>query len=162
VQRRAAADGAHHLHARALAVGALDVDDLVALAHAQVHRLLDLLVQLAHRRQRGVAHVQPRLHQVAQFQQAHAQAVAARLGPVDEAAGGEVVQDAVGGGRVQPRLLADLLERDGVLARGQHVDQREHALDHLDGGGGRGLVVGFSHGGAILLGEMQAAAKPGI
>jgi hypothetical protein len=42
VQRRAPADGTHHLHARAFAVGALDIDDLVALAHAQVDRLLDV------------------------------------------------------------------------------------------------------------------------
>jgi hypothetical protein len=41
VQRRTPADGAHHLHAGAFAVGALDIDDLVALAHAQVHGLLD-------------------------------------------------------------------------------------------------------------------------
>ena len=101
VQRRAAADGAHHLHARAFAVGALDVDDLVALAHRQVDRLVRELVQFAHRAQRRVAHVQPRLDQVAQFQQAHAQPVAAGLGAVDEAADGQVVEDAVRGGRVQ-------------------------------------------------------------
>jgi hypothetical protein len=86
VQRCAAAHGAHHLHARAFAVGALDVDDLVALAHRQVHRLVGELVQFAHRRHGSVAHVQPGLHQVAQFQQPHAQPVAAGLGPVDEAA----------------------------------------------------------------------------
>jgi hypothetical protein len=86
--------------------------------------------------QRRVAHVQPALHQVAQLQQAHAQPVAAGLGPVDEAADRQVVQDAVRGGGVQPGLLADLLQRHGLLARGQHVDQREHALDHLDGGNG--------------------------
>ena len=79
MQRRPAADGPHHLHARALAVGALDVDDLVALAHRQVHRLVRQLVQLAHRAERGVAHVQPRLDQVAQFQQPHAQPVTAGL-----------------------------------------------------------------------------------
>mgnify|MGYP006205549355 CR=1 FL=1 len=116
VQWGAASDGAHHLHARAFAVGAFHVNDLVALAHTQVHRLLDQLVQLAHGAQRGVAHAQARLDQVAQFQQAHAQPVAAGLGPVNEAADGEVVEDAVGGGRVQPRLLADLLQRDRFFA----------------------------------------------
>jgi hypothetical protein len=98
VQRRAAADGAHHLHARALAVGALHVHDLVALAHAQVHRLLGQAVQLAHGLQGRVAHRQPRLDQVAQLQQAHAQAVGAGLRAVDEAAHRQVVEDAVRGG----------------------------------------------------------------
>jgi hypothetical protein len=102
-------------------------------------------VQFAHRQQRGVAHVQPGLDQVAQLQQAHAQPVAARLGAVDEAAGGQVVEDAVGGGGVQAGLLADFLQRDGVLTRGQHVDQREHALDDLDGGRGGGVGIRFSH-----------------
>ena len=161
MQRGAPADGAHHLHAGALAVGALDVDDLVALAHAEVDRLLRELVQLAHRRHRGVAHVEPALDQVAQLQQAHAQPVAAGFRPVDEAADRQVVQDAVGGGRMQARLFADLLQRDGFLAGGQHVDQREHALDHLDDRRGRNVGLGFSHGQrgwrepvAILLGEI--------
>ena len=101
MQRRPAADGAHHLHARAFAVGALDVDDLVALAHRQVDRLVGQLVQFAHRPERGVAHVEPGLHQVAEFQQAHAEAVAAGLGAIDEAADGQVVEDAVRGRRVQ-------------------------------------------------------------
>ena len=146
MQRRPAADGAHHLHARALAVGALDVDDLVALPHAEVDRLLRELVQFAHRRQGGVAHVEPALDQVAELQQAHAEPVAAGLGPVDEAADRQVVQDAVGGGRVQARLLADFLQRDGFFARRQDVDQREHALDHLDDGRGGNVGLGFSHG----------------
>ncbi|KAG1385825.1 hypothetical protein G6F60_014696 [Rhizopus arrhizus] len=39
VQGRAAADGAHHLHARTFAPGAVDVDDLVALLDRQVDGL---------------------------------------------------------------------------------------------------------------------------
>ncbi|MNT26312.1 hypothetical protein D3C72_1618760 [compost metagenome] len=136
VQGGAATDGAHHLHARTLAVGALDVHDLVALAHAEVDRLLRELVQLAHRAQGRVAHVQPALDQVAKLQQAHAEAVAAGFRAVDEAADREVIEDAVRGRRVQPRLFADFLQRDRFFARGQDVDQREHALDDLDDGSG--------------------------
>jgi D-alanyl-D-alanine endopeptidase (penicillin-binding protein 7) len=146
VQRCAAADGAHHLHAGALAVGTLDVNDFVALPHAQVHGLLDQLVKLAHGHKGGVAHAQSSLHQVAQFQQAHPQPVAARLRTVDKAAGGQVVQDPVRGRWMQARLRADLLQRDRLFARRQHVDQRKHARDHLDGGSRRSARVCFSHG----------------
>ena len=126
MQRRPPADGAHDLHARALAVGALDVDDLVALAHRQVDRLVRQLVQLAHRRQRGIAHVEPRLDQVAELEQSHAEAVAAR--PRADRRSGRSSRSfrmrcAVEGCR--PRLLADLLQRDRILVRGQHVEQGE-------------------------------------
>jgi hypothetical protein len=57
------------------------------------------LVQLAHRRQRRVAHVEPGLDQVAELEQAHAEAVAARLRPVDVAADRQVVEDPVRGRR---------------------------------------------------------------
>jgi len=146
VQRSTATDGAHHLHARALAVGALDVHDLVALAHAEVDGLLRQLVQLAHRAEGGVAHVEPALDQVAQLQQAHAEPVAAGLGTVDETADCQVVEDAVRRRRVEPRLFADLLQRNCVLARCQDVDQRKHALDHLDHGNGGNVGLVFSHG----------------
>jgi len=156
VQRCVAADGAHHLHARAFAVGALHVDDLVALAHAEVHGLLDQLVQLAHRGHGCVAHGQASLDEVAQLQQAHAEPVAARFRPVDEAADGQVVEDAVRGGRVQARLLADFLQRDGLLARGQDIDQLEHALQHLDAGLGRHVRMAFLHG------DGRGSQKPAI
>ncbi|MNT36142.1 hypothetical protein D3C72_1722060 [compost metagenome] len=133
VQRRTAADGAHHLHAGALAVGALDIHDLVALAYRQVDRLPGHAVQRAHRRQRRVAHRQARLDQVAQFQQAHAKAVAARIGAVDETAGHHVVKDAVRGGRMQARGQRQLFEADRVGVLGEGVQQGHHALDDLDG-----------------------------
>ena len=113
VQRRAAADGAHHLHARVLAVGALDVDDLVALAHRQIDGLVRQPVQLAHRAERCFAHIQPGLDQVAQFQQAHAQPVAAGMRPIDEAADGQVVQNPVRRRRMQRCLRCDLLQDTG-------------------------------------------------
>jgi hypothetical protein len=146
VQRRTPANGPHHLHAGAFAVGALHVDDLVTLAHAQVDRLLDQLVQFAHGRQRRVAHAQAALDQVAQFQQAHAQPVAASLRSIDKPAGGQVVQDAVGGGRVQARLLADFLQGNRLFARRQHIDQRKHPFDHLDGRGRWNAWIRLSHG----------------
>ena len=153
VQRRAAADGAHHLHARSLAVGSLDVDDLVALAHRQVDRLMRQLVQLAHRRQCRVAHVEPRLDQVAELEQAHAQAVAARLRAIDEAADRQVVEDAVRRRRMQPALLADHLQRHRFLVRGQQVEQGEGPLEHLDRDG---AVFALPHG--VILAEAQANA----
>ncbi len=103
-------NGSHHLHAGTLAVRPLHIHDLVALANAQVDRLLDQLVQFAHGQQCGVAHAQARLHQIAQFQQPHAQAVAAGLRAVDKTSDGQIVEDAVGRGWVQTGLFADFLE----------------------------------------------------
>jgi hypothetical protein len=118
VQRSTATDGPDHLHAAALAVGTLDVDDLVALPHGEVDGLVRELVQFAHRAQRGFPDVQPRLHQVAEFQQAHAEPVTAGLRAIDETADREVVQDAVGGGGVQPGGRADRLQRGRLGLRG--------------------------------------------
>lgn len=128
MQRCMTANGAHHLHARALAVGTLHIDDFIALAHAEIDGLLDQLVQLAHAGQCGFAHAQAGLDQIAQFQKAHAQAVAAGFRAVYEAACSQIIEDAVGGGGVQTRLLADFLERHGFFTGGQNVDQDKHAL----------------------------------
>ena len=158
VQGGAAANGAHHLHARTLAVGALHVNDFIALTHAQVHRLLNLLVQFAHGQQGGIAHIEPSFDQVAQLQQAHAQTVAAGLGSVHKTPQGEVVQDAVRGGGVKPGFFADFFEADRLFARGQHIDQGKHTLDHLNGRrrGGHGFLV--SHP-AILSCETVAGVQ---
>ena len=139
VQRRVAANGAYHLHARALAVGAFHIDNLVALAHGQADGLLNLLVKLTHGGQRHFTYVQPGLDQVAQFQKAHAQAVAARFGAIHKAAQCKVIEYAVRGRWMQARAFADLLQRNRFLTRCQHVDQREHAFQNLDAGlcGGR-------------------------
>ena len=61
VQRGARADDVHHAHRRAARGGALDVDDLVVVAHREVHGLARLRVQLAHHRQRQLAHADARL-----------------------------------------------------------------------------------------------------
>ena len=67
-----AANGAHHLHARALAEAALHVHNLVALAHAQVDGLLGGEVQAAHGQQCGLTHINAGFDEVAQLKQAHA------------------------------------------------------------------------------------------
>ena len=102
-------------------------------------------MQLAHGNQGRFAHAQAGLDQIAQFQEAHAQPVAARFGAIDKAANGQIVEDAVRGRGVQAGALADLLERYRFLARGQHVDQREHAFQDLDAGLGGGRVIVFFH-----------------
>ena len=96
MQGRSPPDGAHNLHARAFAVGAFDVHDFIALAHAQIDRLLDQLVQLAHGGQCRVSDIQTAFDQIAQFQQADAQAVAARFRTVNKSARGQVIQNPVG------------------------------------------------------------------
>jgi hypothetical protein len=144
VQRRPPADGAHHLHARALAERPLDVDDLVALAHREVHRLARQAVQLAHRRQRRIAHVEAGLDEVAELEQPHAEPVAARLRAIHEAADRQVVEDAMRRRRVQARALADLLQRHRLGLRRQRVEQREGSPQNLDR---RGLRVFGGHMG---------------
>jgi hypothetical protein len=86
-----------------------------------------------HHRQRELAHADPRFHQVAELEQAHPQAVAAGLHPVDHAVGRHRGEDAVRGRRMQARVLRDLLqpERLGVLR--EHLEQPHHPVDHLDG-----------------------------
>ena len=59
--------------------------------------------------------------------------VAAGFGPIDEAADGQVVENAVRGRGVQAGGLGDFLQRDRVLVAGQHIEQRKRALQHLDG-----------------------------
>ena len=137
MQRGATTNGADHLHARAFAVGAFDVNDFVTLAHAQVDGLLNEFVQVTHGGKGRIAHIEPALDHIAQLQQTHAQAIVTSLWAVHKAAGGQVVQDAVRRRRVQPGFLADFLERDGFFAGRQYVDQAEHAFNHLDGGHGR-------------------------
>jgi hypothetical protein len=89
-------------------------------------------MQLAHRHQRRIAHRQARLHEVAEFEQPHAEPVRAGIGAVDEAAGHHVVQDAMRGGRMQFRALREFLQADGIAVSGERVQQPHHAFDHLD------------------------------
>src|SRR3546814_1972718 len=63
----------------------IDVDDLVALLHRQVDGLAGELVQRAHGRDGGFAHVQAPLHQRAELEQAHAQLVQAVVDEIGRA-----------------------------------------------------------------------------
>src|SRR5258705_1108731 len=132
VQRRARADHVHHAHRRAARRGALDVDDLIVVLNREVHGLASLRVQLAHHRQRELAHADARFHQVAELEQAHPQAIAARLDPVDQPVGRERRQDAVRRRRMQLGVLRDLLQAERLRMLRKHLEQARHALDHLD------------------------------
>src|SRR5947208_102319 len=79
VQRRARADHVHDPHRRAPRGAALDVHDLVAVAHGKVDRLAGLRMQLAHHRQGELAHADARLDEIAELEQPHAEPVASRL-----------------------------------------------------------------------------------
>jgi hypothetical protein len=68
-----------------------------------------------------------------------ARTIAAALTPLqdggdalDEAAFGQVVEDPVRRRRMQPGAGAELLQRDGIGVRGQHVEQRIGACEYLD------------------------------
>src|ERR1041384_67510 len=133
VQRRTRADDVHHAHRRASRRAALHVHDLIVVAHREVGGLSGVRMELAHERQRELAHADARLDQIPKLEKAHAEAVASRLDAVDQAVGRHRREDAVRGRRVQAGVLRDLLqaERLGMLL--QHVEQAHHALDHLDG-----------------------------
>jgi len=141
-------DGAHNLHPGSLAVGAFDVDDFIALSDRQVHRLVRQLVQLAHGLQRGFAHVQAGLDQVAQFKQAHTQSVSAGMRSIDKATRRQVIENAVRGRRVQAGALADELERQRLGLGGKDVEEGKAALEDLDGWG---LRILFQHAVDCLL-----------
>src|SRR6185295_13407788 len=97
--------------------------------------------------QGALAHADARLHQVAQLEQAHAEAVAAGLDAVDHAVGRHRGQDAVRGGRMQAGVLRDLLEAERLGMLREHFQQPHHAVDDLD----RALVlVVGGHRRAIL------------
>ena len=118
-------------------------------------------MQFAHGKQRGIAHIQAVFYQVAEFQQAHAQAVAAGLGSVHKSPGCKVVQDAVGCGGVQASFFADFFQGNCVRFGGQDVDDGKHPLDHLNRGFRRNAKVCFFHefilirAPCILLGEIK-------
>src|SRR5574339_59441 len=156
VQRRARADHVHHAHRRAARRGALHVHDLVAVAHREVGGLAGLRVQLAHHRQRELAHADARLHQVAELEQAHAEAVAAGLHAVDDAVGGHRGEDAVRGRGMQPGVLRDLLQAERLGMLREHVEQAHHAVDDLD----RALLLVVGRHRKAILQRVESAAMP--
>ena len=148
MQRRAGADQVHHPDRGTTAGSAFDIDDLVALAHAEIDALPELLVQALHQRHGGLADADARLDHVAQFQQADAEPVGAGFGALDEAGTGHRRQDAVRGRRVQSGFQCQLLEADRIGVVGKDIEQLHHALDDLDAatGFGGGIRAGCRHG----------------
>jgi hypothetical protein len=55
MQGCAGADQMHHAHRGTAAGGAFDIDDFVALAHAEIDAFAELLVQALHQRHRRLA-----------------------------------------------------------------------------------------------------------
>ncbi len=155
----------HHADRGPAAGGAFHIDDLVALAHAQIDALADPLVQPLHQRQRGITDVDPRLDQVAQFEQADAQAVGAGVRSFHDAADRHGGQDAMGRGRMQPGFQRELLQADRVVVTGEHVEEGRHPLDDLDAaarlggrrsGGGKRRREGTGHGGTRRRGRERS------
>ena len=132
-----------HPYQGTAAGGTLDIDDLVVPPNSQVHRFADALVQGLHEGQGDLPQVDAGLHQVAQLQQADAQAVGARLLALDETGLGHGRQDAVGSGRVELGALGQLLQAGRLRGGGQGVEQGHHALDDLDGVAVLRLFVGL-------------------
>ena len=56
------------------------------------------------------------------------------VGAVDEAADGQVVEDAVRGGRVQAGCQRQILQAGRLAALGQSIKQADQAVDDLNGG----------------------------
>ena len=110
VQRCPASNGPDDLHAGALAVSAFNIDNFVTLADTQVDGLLNDFVQFPHRYQGCVVDAQPAFHHVAQFEQAHAQAVTTCLGAFHKSTYGQVIQNAVSCGWVQSSLFGNVFE----------------------------------------------------
>ena len=97
MQRGVRADDLHHTHHAAVFCGAFDIDHFILAAHRQIHRFAECAVQFVHMRQCFLAHADARFHQTAQFNQADAQPVHARLDAVDQPAVDHHAEDAVCG-----------------------------------------------------------------
>ena len=101
---------------------------------------------MLHEGQGDLAQIDAVFDEIAQFEQTNAELVAACIRALHEVLAGERGEDAVRRGRVQAGAFADFLERDGLLPGRQHIDQLEHALQHLHAGFGLDIRRGFLHG----------------
>ena len=101
MQWRARADDMHDAYRGAAARCAFDIDDLVALANAEVHTFAGGLVQLLHLRHGAVADADARLDDVAEFQKADAQSIGTGVAFLDEAARCHRAQNAMRSRRMQ-------------------------------------------------------------
>jgi hypothetical protein len=105
------------------------------VAGAEVDRLADGFVQCLHEGQGDFAHTDPRLDDVAEFEQADSEAIGTRLLPFDEARAGHRGEYPVGRGRVQSGDAGQMLEARRFRRRSKGVEERHHALDDLDRAG---------------------------
>lgn len=134
MQRRPAADGAHHLHARTLREGAVDVDDLIALAHLQIDRLMRLAMQSAHESDSRFMHAEPTFYDIFQFQQTYAEPIGAGLGTLYQPLQHQIVEDAMRRRRMQFGYCRQLLETCRVRIAGKRMHQGHQTFDDLNGG----------------------------
>src|SRR5258707_11233763 len=112
----------HHAHRRAARSSALDIDDLVVVPHGEIRGFAGLRMQLAHQRQRELAHADARLDEVAELEKAHAQPIAAWLDAIDDAIGRHRGEDAMRSRWMQPGVLRDLLEPERLWMLRQDVE----------------------------------------
>jgi hypothetical protein len=142
VQRGAAADQIDHADQGTAGRGAFEINDFVVVAGAEVDCLTDFFVQFLHVGQGHFAHADPRFDDVAEFEQADAEAIGAGVLPFDEAGCAHRGQDAVGGRWVEFGGLGQLLQAGCIRGGSEGVEQRHHALDDLDGAGRFGRPAG--------------------
>jgi len=142
VQWRATADQIDDAHQRVSRGGALDIDDFVVVPCAEIDRFADAFAQFLHEREGDFAHVDPGFHQVAEFEQADAEAIGPGVLAFDEARRRHGGEDAVCGGRVQFGDAGQVLEGGRFRRRGKGVEEGHHALDDLDRTGRLGRPAG--------------------
>ncbi len=109
----------------------------------QIDGLQGQSVQLAHRTEGGIAHIESSFHQITEFQQAHAQSVGPCGGTIDETACDQIVEDAMCCRRMQLAALTDQLQGQRVAGLRQHIQHIEGALQNLDSWG---RIIGGLHG----------------
>ena len=132
MQRGAAADQIDDAHQRTSRRSAFYVNDFVVVAGAEIDRFADGFVQRLHEGQRDFADTDPRFDDVAEFEQADAEAIGAGVLALDEARRGHRRENPVGGRRVQSGDAGQVLEAGGVRRFGKGIEERHHALDDLD------------------------------
>ena len=85
-----------------------------------------------------------RLDEIAQFEEANAEAIAARVDALDHAVVHQCAEDAVRRGRVQAACLREVFQPRRSRVLSEHLEQLHHSLDHLDGVPGLGLGHGLT------------------
>lgn len=122
----------HHAYRGASAARALDVDDVIAIADAQIDALAGGAVQPLQPGVGDVAQRQPCFDERAEFEQPDAEAVGAAVEPLDETGSRHGREDTVRRGGVQTGFARERLERQRIGMAGEHVEQGGEPVDHLD------------------------------